>query len=1445
MPTPPMTTARDGAGRDGTGRDAAREDITRDGATPLHARRAPRPMGVVPPRPTLWRRLAGVVLLVVTTAGVLGIPVLLAQWVGNPFARLSVAGSLLDVAFGAVTPDVVIALIALVVWIAWAVFTLSLLLELARAVPGVRLPAIPGLEWPRKSAGGLLTLITVLLAGPVGGASAAQALEVPQAPTAAAVAITAPAAAASTSAAGAGTHPNELAASATTASTVTSTSRATDGSAAGPTDGLATGPATDPACTAESFRAGGAAQGRLITVVAGDTLWDLAEKHLGDATRYGELLQLNVDRLQADGGQLAADGWLTPGWVLALPPTPPPTLSATTDGPSSLQGERTYVVERGDSLSEIAERTLHDADRWPEIAQASARVPQPGGVRLQDPDVIDAGWTVLIPDSDMNAAATTAPNTTLGTTAPATPDTAPPVPEPGVPEGQGLSSSAIPPASRAAPEAASPSASTAAPTVAAPTVAAPSTTSPPAATTPSEAEGGAGDAVANGATAGAAGDGAGHVTGELDGSGDATSTAIGVSALLAASVLTVIAVRRRQQRRARPAGRRLPGRTAPQGQWAPGDRGTAGREMREDGSVADGLQADLEAAAAEVESEALLLDGYEAARQEQQTSTAEFAQVADPETVLHLDVMLRLLAVEAHRDRSVMPQVHAARLDAAGIELYLAQPAVLPPPWQGVTDDSSTPSSSRTSDSTQDSVGESAIADGGDTTWMVSTADAAELVRALVEAEAEATGDVGHAGVDGAYSDLYAQPLPLRSVEAPYPTLTTIGTDPDGAIVMLNLEELSSLAITGPTVMAHQVLRAIAMELATSSWADNVHITLVGDLAPELPAALGTARLSHVDDVEHLLRALERGAHDVSALMAAHQMPDLATACAHAVDVDAWTPQLILLSQPLDSDQHRRLRAVVHQHPRVGLAAITVQGEPLGEWVLGLHARTQDAELLPGPVLLHPTRLNDTAYTEILDELHAASSREWAPGPDWALGLVSENLREHADGLARAGLLTVDATVDVAASAGSPVGDRLDVGRPDCSTSGAAILSDDSVNSSDDLDADLDAGPSAGDGDSDPEEADPALDSSLDREIGFRDPADTDRDASMNGVAVPAPSSSASTPTPDMQETDGTARLTGSRGSAGDSSESVSASRASGLGAAATSRTSTTWTTMTAEQILAEHAEGPVLAFMGPPLLLGARGEEPTGGDASKKTVMIAQMLYLALMPHPSRASFTSTFWDLPIMDRGASRNCTTSLSRIRRWLGADDAGQPYLPKNQRIKLQGVTTDHDVFLTLIGADVANAPLPDLIKALQLVRGLPFEGGRSHDVKHNKSTDTSGAPGVGAKVQVLKAHYGAWTEDLRHEIRMQIVDVALHVASVASHREDLATARRAAAVGLRAEPHHTLLIEAALRAAAAAGDEEEVNRMIIDHHLQLKADDLEPATSTLRLEADLLAALETR
>lgn len=50
-----------------------------------------------------------------------------------------------------------------------------------------------------------------------------------------------------------------------------------------------------------------------------DSLWDIAQRYLGDGRRYREIFALNEGRLQPDGTKLQHASLIRPGWVLVLP----------------------------------------------------------------------------------------------------------------------------------------------------------------------------------------------------------------------------------------------------------------------------------------------------------------------------------------------------------------------------------------------------------------------------------------------------------------------------------------------------------------------------------------------------------------------------------------------------------------------------------------------------------------------------------------------------------------------------------------------------------------------------------------------------------------------------------------------------------------------------------------------------------------------------------------------------------------------------------------------------------------------------------------------------------------------------------------------------------------------------------------------------------------------
>ena len=74
-----------------------------------------------------------------------------------------------------------------------------------------------------------------------------------------------------------------------------------------------------PAAPADELPAAPVDDPGWIVVKPGDSLWGLAEQHLGDAHRWRDLFELNVGQL-AGGGTLRDPNLIHPGWRLRLPP---------------------------------------------------------------------------------------------------------------------------------------------------------------------------------------------------------------------------------------------------------------------------------------------------------------------------------------------------------------------------------------------------------------------------------------------------------------------------------------------------------------------------------------------------------------------------------------------------------------------------------------------------------------------------------------------------------------------------------------------------------------------------------------------------------------------------------------------------------------------------------------------------------------------------------------------------------------------------------------------------------------------------------------------------------------------------------------------------------------------------------------------------------------------
>lgn len=284
--------------------------------------------------PTLLRAAGALAVLALI---ILGIPALLVALVGNPIPRAPYTIG------NRVTDATLLDVLALLTWVVWAQFVACIVVETVSAVrrgltekdePHVR-GTLPGQQEIVRA------LVWTVMAVGVGSTTAATVPHVP-------VAVAAPA--------NPPVHdPHHVV----------------------PNPGAEDRGGQGQAAPAE--------KGRVIevTVERGDSLWSLAERHLGNGESWHEIAMLNLGHTMVDGTTFDDSQQIRPGWLLKVQ-LPTPQTGVTRAG--------VLQVRAGDSMWEIAETTVGDGTRWRQLYAAN-------GDRVADPNLIYPGQTLVEPTS--------------------------------------------------------------------------------------------------------------------------------------------------------------------------------------------------------------------------------------------------------------------------------------------------------------------------------------------------------------------------------------------------------------------------------------------------------------------------------------------------------------------------------------------------------------------------------------------------------------------------------------------------------------------------------------------------------------------------------------------------------------------------------------------------------------------------------------------------------------------------------------------------------------------------------------------------------------------------------------------------------------------------------------------------------------------------------------
>lgn len=278
-----------------------------------------------------WIKALGA--LAVLALLVVGVPLGLIAFVGNPWPA---GGVDLQQEF---TDEALIGALAAVAWLLWGQLLVCILVEIVAAIRGgvdARVPGAFGIQ--QQLARVLITSVVLAI-----GSGTAISL-----------------------------HTEPASAAAFTPATTTSTF----------TPAVSTPPAVDVDQVAAEVEDSGAT----ITVQHGDTLWGLAEKHLGDGDKFEQIAQLNEGRTMPGGKVFRTSDRLLDGWELRMP------AGATGLNVADQAHDTEVQVEAGDSLWKIAEEQYGEGSEWPKIWKANQGEHFEDGRTFTDPDLIQPGW---------------------------------------------------------------------------------------------------------------------------------------------------------------------------------------------------------------------------------------------------------------------------------------------------------------------------------------------------------------------------------------------------------------------------------------------------------------------------------------------------------------------------------------------------------------------------------------------------------------------------------------------------------------------------------------------------------------------------------------------------------------------------------------------------------------------------------------------------------------------------------------------------------------------------------------------------------------------------------------------------------------------------------------------------------------------------------------------
>jgi DNA-binding SARP family transcriptional activator len=202
----------------------------------------------------------------------------------------------------------------------------------------------------------------------------------------------------------------------------------------------------------------------------------------------------------------------------------------------------------------------------------------------------------------------------------------------------------------------------------------------------------------------------------------------------------------------------------------------------------------------------------------------------------------------------------------------------------------------------------------------------------------------------------------------PFPTLVTVGTGSDGP-QLINLEAVGLLELVGDPEACEEVVRAVALELATSYWADQFDLELVG-FGSELTRF---GRVASSSDPETVAQRLWHRRAEGDELLQSSSYRSFASARTYE-DLDTWDP-LVVICGPAVSEVSAELLAATSD-PRTGTAVIAPgRGRSTG-LVWNVSSKGHSAPMEPFSSVVLPQSISSDELSDIGELVDAARDHD-------------------------------------------------------------------------------------------------------------------------------------------------------------------------------------------------------------------------------------------------------------------------------------------------------------------------------------------------------------------------------------------------------------------------------------------------------------------------------------